>query len=160
MLSGHRGRGARAGPESAPCIPAPAAGGQAEVKSNDPCYICHMPFIKEGLATVHAKAKVWCGTCHGPSTRHMEDENIGATPPDVVYKKGQIDRMCGRCHKPKKHPKLDAKTRSQRSAEGKKAQREIKGRKIKVSGVCTDCHGRHWIPPRNAVGSRFSPGGR
>ena len=107
-----------------------------------------MPFLKESLAIAHAKAEVWCGTCHGPSARHVEDENIGATPPDVVYGKGQIDRMCGQCHEPKKHPQLTAKTRRSRLAQGEKTQREIKGRKIKVAGICTDCHGRHWIPPR------------
>ena len=107
-----------------------------------------MPFLKESLAIAHAKAEVWCSTCHGPSTRHLEDENIGATPPDVTYSKGQIDRMCGECHEPKKHPQLTAKTRRSQLAQGKKTQREIKGRKLKVTGVCTDCHGRHWIPPR------------
>ncbi len=134
-------------PES-PSAPVPAAKRQVEVKSNDPCYVCHMPFVEECLAVAHAKAKVWCGTCHGPSTRHIEDEYIGATPPDVVYKRCQVDRMCGRCHEAKKHPKLTAKTRSDRLAAAKKAQRKIKGRKVEVTGVCTDCHGRHWIPPR------------
>ncbi len=122
---------------------------RAKVKSNDACYVCHMPFLKESLATTHAKAKIWCGTCHGPSVRHIENENIGATPPDVVYKKGRIGRMCGECHKPRKHPKLTPETRSAHLAKGKKAQQKIKGRTIEVTGVCTDCHGRHWIPPRD-----------
>jgi len=126
---------------------------RVEVKSNDPCYVCHMPFLKESLATAHAKKKVWCGTCHGPSIAHIEDEHIGATPPDVVFKKDQIDRMCGECHDRKKHPELTKKTRSKRLAEGRKAQREIKGRRVKVTGVCTDCHGRHWIPSRDRQGS-------
>jgi hypothetical protein len=127
---------------------APAASRQAEAGSNNPCFVCHMPFQKERLAVVHAKARVWCSECHGPSVKHLEDENIGATPPDVVYDKGQIDHMCGECHEANKHPQLSAETRQTRLAQGEKAQREIKGRKIKAAGVCTDCHGRHWIPPR------------
>ncbi|MHC4180168.1 MAG: hypothetical protein ACYSWU_21905 [Planctomycetota bacterium] len=130
------------------CVPAPAAKRQVVVKSNDPCYVCHMPFLEEGLAAVHAKVHVWCGTCHGPSVRHTEDENIGATPPDVVFKKEKVDRMCGQCHDPEEHTILTGKARRARLAEAQKAQRKIKRRKIRVTGVCTDCHGRHWIPPR------------
>ncbi len=130
------------------CTPAPAEEPQVVVKSNDQCYVCHMPFQSEKLAVVHAKEHVWCGTCHGPSIPHIEDENIGLTPPDIVHKKNKIDRMCGECHDPKEHTVLDKKVRSARLAEGEKAQRKIKRRKLKVTGVCTDCHGRHWIPPR------------
>lgn len=135
---------------------------QAAVDSNDPCYVCHMPFLEENLATAHAKVQVWCGTCHGPSRPHIEDENIGATPPDVVHKKDEVDRMCGQCHNPEEHSVLTGKTRSARLAEGKQAQQEIKGPKIEVTGVCTDCHGRHWIPPRGQPnppqGSPSDPG--
>lgn len=118
----------------------------ATVKSNDPCYICHMPFLEEPLAQVHAKAKVWCATCHGPSVAHMADERIGATPADVAYGKAQIDAMCGKCHEPDDHPEVDEEARSARLAEGQKAQEAIKDRKIEATAVCTDCHGQHWIP--------------
>lgn len=159
---GHPGGDAAPGPDQAPSVPAAAGGGEVVVKSNDPCYVCHMPFLQESLAVAHARAKVWCGTCHGPSIRHIEDENIGATPPDVVYGKPAIDRMCGQCHDPKKHAELTGKTRLARLAEGTKAQEEIKRRKIKVTGVCTDCHGRHWIPSRGQEsppqGSNGNPG--
>lgn len=56
--------------------------------------------------------------CHGPSVRHTEDENIGATPPDVVFKKGKVDRICGECHDPEEHTILTGKTRRARLAEG------------------------------------------
>ncbi len=130
------------------CTPAAAAERRVAVRSNDQCYVCHMPFQAEKLAAVHAKVHVWCGTCHGPSIKHIEDENIGLTPPDIVFKKNKIDRICGECHDPEEHAILDKKTRRARLAEGRKAQRKIKRRKLKVTGVCTDCHGRHWIPPR------------
>jgi len=135
-----------------PVAPSPTTGPQVEpqveVKSNDACYVCHMPFIREKLAASHAKAKVWCGTCHGPSVAHTENEYIGATSPDIVYPKAEIDRMCRQCHDRKKHPELATKKCLARLAEGKKAQEAIKGRPIEVPGVCTDCHGRHWIKPR------------
>jgi len=121
---------------------------QVEVKSNDACYVCHMPFLQEKLAAAHAKAKVWCGTCHGPSVAHTENEYIGATLPDVVYAKAEIDGMCRQCHDRKKHADLATKKRLAHLAEGQKAQEAIKGRPIEVAGVCTDCHGRHWIKPR------------
>ncbi len=119
----------------------------AEVKSNDACYVCHMPFLEEPLAQAHEEEAVWCGTCHGPSSAHIADEDIGATPPDRVYKKEEIEPMCGKCHEPEKHPEVTGEIRSARLAAGEKAQRGIKGREIQVTGVCTDCHGRHWIPP-------------
>jgi len=139
------------GSNETPVTPPPATEPRVEIKSNDACYVCHMPFVKEKLATVHAKAKVWCGTCHGPSVAHTENEYIGATPPEIVYEKPEIDRMCGRCHDGKKHPEVAAKTRLTRLAEGKRAQEAIKGRQIEPTGVCTDCHGRHWIRPRRGL---------
>jgi len=132
-------------------LPSPLRGpadAGAAVDSNDMCHVCHIPFDKEPLTTVHAGAKVWCIRCHGPSARHMQDENIGATPPDVVYRKNQVDRMCSRCHDAKRHPGLAPEVRAARLARGKKAQSEIKGRPVEPAGVCTDCHGSHWIPPR------------
>ncbi len=135
-------------PECAPSTPAPAAKRRVVVKSNDQCYVCHMSFLKERLAAVHAKVHVWCGTCHGPSVPHIEDEYIGVTPPDIVFKKDKVDRMCSQCHDPEEHSILPRKARRARLAESQKAQRKIKGRKIKVTGVCTDCHGSHWTRPR------------
>ena len=118
------------------------------IEPNDMCYVCHLPFTEEPLAIVHDKAKVWCRQCHGPSAAHMQNENIGATPADIAYRKDQVDRMCAKCHKPTKHPKITPELRDARLGLSKKAQQEIKGRTVKVTGVCTDCHGRHWIPPR------------
>lgn len=133
---------------AAPWPAGPSGETETGVKSNDQCYVCHIPFSEEALALVHAKAEVWCIRCHGRSAGHMQDENIGATPPDIAYKKHQVDRMCAECHKPKKHPTVAPDLRAARLGEGSKAQQEIKGRRVKVTGVCTDCHGRHWIPPR------------
>lgn len=140
-------------PASAP--PACFGAGPAEkpadeegVVPNDMCHVCHITFADEPLAKVHAKKKVWCRDCHGPSARHMADENIGGTKPDRVYKNNQVAPMCAKCHEKADHPTLKAEDRAARLAKSKKAQEEIKGGKIDPSGVCTDCHGAHWIPPR------------
>jgi hypothetical protein len=115
---------------------------------NDLCHICHIPFSEEPLAVSHAKGKVWCQTCHGPSGPHMENEKIGATRPDKVFRGSQVDRMCSRCHERRDHPKVPAGIRATRLAESKKLQTEIKGHPVEPTGVCTDCHGRHWAPTR------------
>ncbi len=122
------------------------------VPPNDLCFVCHIPFADEPLATWHAKSKVWCKTCHGPSYAHMNDENIGATRPDRVYKPGQVARMCARCHEAEDHPAVPPGVRAARLAESKKAQSEIEGRPIVPAGLCTDCHGRHWVPPKKRSG--------
>ncbi len=140
-------------PGSAPraCLAAPPAEKPAAdegVVPNDMCHVCHITFADEPLAKVHAQKKVWCRECHGLSAGHMSDENIGHTKPNRVYKQNQVAAMCAKCHDKGDHPALKAAERAARLAKSKKAQEEIKGGKIDPSGVCTDCHGAHWIPPR------------
>jgi hypothetical protein len=132
-----------------PQLPPDTTGSGADGDGNDQCFVCHLPFVPEKLALAHAKKKVWCSRCHGPSAKHMQDEDIGATPPEIVFKKHQIDAYCGTCHQSEKHPKVSPETRQKRFAEGKAAQEKIKGRPVNVTGVCTDCHGAHWIPPKD-----------
>ena len=147
MLSG----GGLAGCAGAARPANPSAQDEYEVPPNDMCYVCHIPFAREPLAVAHEKAKIWCIQCHGLSAEHMQDENVGATPAEVAYEKNQIDVMCSSpdCHEPEKHAPVNARVRFGRLRYGKQAQEEIKGRPVKVTGVCTDCHGRHWIPPRD-----------
>jgi len=126
------------------------AGAAAAVEdNNDQCFICHMPFEREPLTATHGRKKVWCRTCHGPSLAHMQDENIGATPPDVRYAPGEVAALCGKCHAPDRHPGLSDRLRAARLAAAAEAQKKVKGRPVAVAGVCTDCHGRHWAAPRN-----------
>lgn len=129
-------------------LPGVASGKErAAIPSSDACYVCHMPFQEEPLAAAHEEADVMCSTCHGPSQAHVKDENIGATPPDRVYRDGDVEEMCGKCHPRKDHPPVTREVREARLAAGRRARREIKGREIQPTAVCTDCHGRHWIPP-------------
>jgi hypothetical protein len=128
--------------------PAAAAEGADGFLPNDMCHVCHIDFAEEKLAVGHAKAKVWCRDCHGPSAQHMADEHIGATRPDRVYKTADVPAMCGKCHVSAEHPKLTAAKRAACLAAGKKAQEKLKEHRVEVAGVCTDCHGQHWLPPK------------
>ena len=100
---------------------------------NAACYVCHMTFIFEELSKVHLKEKVTCVECHGVSAAHANDEDIGATKPDKMYKRCEISPSCRKCHK----------------EHGAKPE-EVVARWIKIGSpkqepVCTDCHGTHKI---------------
>ncbi|MEK7407842.1 MAG: TIM barrel protein [Acidobacteriota bacterium] len=101
---------------------------------NAACYVCHMTFVREEISKTHMAAGVGCVKCHGLSAGHANDENVGATPPDIRFKRDEIDRACGVCH-----PKHDA-------APGKVVARFLE-RKMPAGAlpVCTDCHGSHKI---------------
>lgn len=102
--------------------------------ANAACYVCHTSFVKEELSKVHVKGKVTCITCHGLSAGHANDEDIGATPPDVPFWRDQIDPLCRRCHTTHDVPARDVLARF--------LQRRLSP---KQPPVCTDCHGRHKI---------------
>lgn len=101
---------------------------------NSACYVCHMTFIREPISKVHLAAKVACVKCHGLSDKHANDENIGATKPDRVYKRHQIDQACAACHD--KHDVPAAKVVARFCQ-----QKLLTG----TAPVCTDCHGSHRI---------------
>ena len=94
--------------------------------ANAACYVCHMTFVKEELSKTHLRAKVPCIHCHGLSAGHANDEDIGATPPDVSFERDQVDAMCLKCHR-----------RHDIAAEELAAH--------KSQPICTDCHGNHRI---------------
>jgi len=101
--------------------------------ANAACYVCHMTFVKEELSRIHLQAKVGCIHCHGISAGHANDENIGATPPDVSFKREQVDTMCLKCHKSHDIPA--------EKVVGRWLERELHER----PAICTDCHGTHRI---------------
>jgi|GEM_PF-1119623 len=94
--------------------------------ANAACYVCHMTFVGEELSKTHLRAKVTCIHCHGLSAGHANDEDIGATPPDVTFNRDEVDAMCLKCHD--RHEVLAEETTVQ-----------------KQQPVCTDCHGKHGI---------------
>jgi predicted CXXCH cytochrome family protein len=99
---------------------------------NAACYVCHIPFVQEDLSRTHLQAKVVCIDCHGLSAGHANDENIGATPPDVKFERSEVDAMCLKCHKTHGISQEDLA-------------------KHKVTPVCTDCHGSHRITKPAAI---------
>lgn len=112
------------------------------MSANGACYVCHMTFVKEDLSKVHFKAKVACSTCHGVSDKHANDENIGATKPDVTFRRDQVDALCAKCHE---HHNAPAKRVVARLVERRLP--------VNVPPVCTDCHGAHKIEKAKAAGA-------
>lgn len=123
----------------AACIILPGSCNRSAVKSdsgetdetnplgaNAACYVCHMTFVKEELSKTHLQAKVGCIDCHGISADHANDEDIGATKPDITFKRDKVDAMCLKCHH-KHHITAEMAA------------------KHKTQPICTDCHGNHKI---------------
>lgn len=106
---------------------------------NAACYICHMTYVKEPMSRVHLRHKVYCIDCHGPSIGHVNDEDIGATKPDIYFKRNQINASCRKCH-------------STHVAAPQKVIARWLERKLTTSPpVCTDCHGLHKIKRSEAA---------
>lgn len=101
---------------------------------NATCYICHMTFVHEKISSVHFEAKVTCVKCHGLSAKHANDENIGATKPDIIYARKDVDKMCEKCHEDHDVPPREVVARF--------VERKLPAKK---APVCTDCHGMHRI---------------
>jgi len=128
-------------PESPPVVIDPLG-------PNAACYVCHTTFVHEELSKVHLVAKVDCIKCHGLSDKHANDENVGATKPDIVFKRGQIDAMCVECHD--KH-----------DADAKKVVARFIERKLHGTAVvCTECHGTHKIERAAGEGQVANQNGR
>ena len=114
------------------CNPSANETGPAQFDESNPlganaaCYVCHMTFVKEELSKTHLRAKVPCIQCHGLSAGHANDEDIGATPPDVSFKRNQVDAMCLKCH----------------------TSHDVTAEELAVHKsppICTDCHDSHKI---------------
>ncbi|HIJ53125.1 MAG TPA: hypothetical protein HPP66_08235 [Planctomycetes bacterium] len=114
------------------CNPTAAETGPSQFDETNPlganaaCYVCHITFVQEELSKTHLRAKVPCIRCHGLSAGHANDEDIGATPPDVSFKRDQVNAMCIECHK----------------------SHDIAAEELAVhkrAPICTDCHDSHRI---------------
>jgi hypothetical protein len=101
---------------------------------NGACYVCHIPFVKEELAKVHLAEGISCAQCHGLSDKHANDENIGATKPDITFRRDQVDAGCEKCHTTHDAPATQVLARF--------GERKLS---LQTSVICTDCHGHHKI---------------
>ncbi|MCX5637840.1 MAG: hypothetical protein NTX52_09140 [Planctomycetota bacterium] len=102
--------------------------------ANAACYVCHIAFVTEEMSKTHLRANVTCIDCHGLSAGHANNENIGATPPDVSFTRDQVRPMCLKCHKDRDTSPKDVPVRKSQPA-------------------CTDCHGSHRISKPAAANS-------
>ncbi len=125
-----------------PVAAAPDAGKPAEdvLGANAGCYVCHVTFVKETLSKVHLAAKIGCTRCHGTSAAHANDEDIGATKPDIVIKRDQVNASCRTCHKT--HDVAPERVVARwRERHGTKPTAS----RPSAAVTCTDCHGNHRI---------------
>ncbi len=104
------------------------------------CYVCHMTFVGESLSKTHQNSGQGCIGCHGLSKGHANDEDIGATPPDRVFDRGEINGFCRTCHQMHDVPPEQVVAQWLRRVEEKSIKTTVG-----VDAVCTDCHGNHTI---------------
>jgi len=72
---------------------------------NSLCYVCHVDLREEKITTVHLEQEITCANCHGPSTKHMQDEML-MTKPDILFGRDEVEPMCRQCHGPHKNPRV------------------------------------------------------
>ena len=109
------------------------AGETNPMGANAACYVCHIPFVREEMSKVHLQAKIACIRCHGLSAGHANDEDIGATKPDVTFKRDEINASCRKCHEEHDVPPEEV------------VARWFEHQRLESPAVCTDCHGNHKI---------------
>ena len=116
------------------------------VADNTRCHVCHINYIQEDIAVIHARANIGCADCHGDCDAHIADESWASggngTPPGIMYPLAKINPFCMGCHPAGKidteqHKPLFAGTVLLR-------KNEAAGEKK----YCTDCHGNHRLAHR------------
>lgn len=104
---------------------------------NSRCHVCHVNYVREDIALVHARADIGCEDCHGASDAHIADESWAwgenGTAPDVMFPRPRINPFCMGCHPAEK---IDAKQHKALFADDGEKK------------YCTDCHGEHRLPER------------
>jgi hypothetical protein len=103
-----------------------------------------MNFVEEPLAAIHQEQEIYCISCHGPSMAHANDENIGATPPDIIIERDQIGTSCRTCHETHDVPPEKVIARFLERTKASPATKPATQQARPVV-VCTDCHGTHRI---------------
>ena len=103
---------------------------------NSRCFVCHVNYMQEDIAVIHARADIGCAACHGESDEHIADESWASggngTAPDIMYPRPKINPFCLDCHT---RDKIDTEQHKPLFANFEKM-------------VCTDCHGSHRLEVR------------
>ena len=103
---------------------------------NSRCFVCHVNYMQEDIAVIHARADIGCAGCHGESDEHIADESWASggngTAPDIMYPRPKINPFCMGCHT---KDKIDTEQHKPLFANFENM-------------VCTDCHGSHRLAVR------------
>jgi hypothetical protein len=103
---------------------------------NNRCFVCHVNYMQEDIAVIHAQANIGCANCHGQSDEHIADESWASggngTAPDIMYLPEKINPFCMGCHSKEK---IETEQHKPLFANFEKM-------------VCTDCHGSHRLTVR------------
>jgi hypothetical protein len=103
---------------------------------NSRCFVCHVNYIQEDIAVIHARANIGCAGCHGESDEHIADESWASggngTAPETMYPPAKINPFCMGCHP---RDKIDTD------------QHKPLFTNFETT-VCTDCHGKHRLEVR------------
>ena len=103
---------------------------------NSRCFVCHINYMQEDIAVIHARANIGCAGCHGESDEHIADESWASggngTAPDIMYPPAKINLFCMDCHP---RDKIDTD------------QHKPLFTNFETT-VCTDCHGKHRLEVR------------
>jgi len=114
--------------------PAARAGQAAD---NSRCFVCHLNYMQEAIATRHARANIGCVDCHGNCDAHIADESWASggngTAPGIMYPREKINPFCMGCHPKDKMPA--ARHAAFLAGTAKET-------------YCTDCHGKHRLAQR------------
>jgi hypothetical protein len=69
---------------------------------NSRCFVCHVNYMQEDIAVIHARADIGCASCHGKSDEHIADESWASggngTAPETMFPKPNINPFCMGCH--------------------------------------------------------------
>ena len=107
------------------------------VADNNRCFVCHLNYVQEPIAVVHAKANIGCANCHGNCDAHIADESWASggngTPPGILYTRDKVNPFCFGCHSRDNLPALHHAAFLAGTAQEK---------------YCTDCHGQHRLAQR------------
>jgi len=140
--SGERGAGGAGQGDQEPLLLLDGGGNKppgpaGPVADNNRCFVCHLNYMEEPIAVVHAKANIGCAKCHGDCDAHIADESWASggngTPPGIMYTRDKVNPFCFGCHSGDHLPALHHAAFLAGTAKEK---------------YCTDCHGQHRLAER------------
>jgi len=115
----------------------PADHADADMADNSRCFVCHINYVQEKIAVIHAKQDMGCNHCHGESDEHIADESWASggngTAPEKIYTKDKVNPFCLGCHPGRDLPKKEHRILFTNPPPYK---------------YCTDCHGEHLLEER------------